>query len=112
MAEECLGIAAKAVGVEMGKKSPRPVPAGRGYHRFHVGVAPKRHKRFGATLVFQLLEASESLNLGIEQYSVSRFLHRFCSAQKPAELRRVGRSNDPYGITFEQRSGSRQTRGT
>src|ERR1700704_5126456 len=94
VADECLWIAAKEVGVQIRKNPHRAVATRPADHRLDLGISPDRHQIFRPLFILMLLESAEPLDLGLEDHLVSGLFHGLHAAAEPAAVWSVRRTND------------------
>src|ERR1700694_1850106 len=90
IADECFWVAAKEIGVQVGKNPHRAITTGAAYHGLDLGISPDGHQIFSPLFILVLLEAAEPLDLGLEDHPVSGLFPRLDTAAEAAaaELRR------------------------
>jgi len=106
VADECFRVAAKEIGVQVGKNPHRAVTTGSADHGLDLGVFPDGHQIVRALFVLVLLEPAESLNLGLDDDFVPGFFHRLDAAAEPVAIRGVGGADDSNRISLRERRRS------
>src|ERR1700694_542000 len=109
IADECFWVAAKEIGVQVGKNTHRAITTGAAYHVPDLGISPDDHQIFIPLFILVLLEAAETLDLGLEDHLVSGLFHRLDTAAEPAAMWRVGGADDTNRISLRQRRGPEQS---